>query len=205
MDKRYMPRKDSTLLQWLGNFSTQIGVSGATVGLDPTGIKAQQDLCSAVITAIQADEAAHSTWRAAVAHTATVKDQSLTQLAAAIDHIDTSPGCTDAIRASLGIVPPQVQTIAYGEIKVSFSLEQLPGRVVVHWKKGPLDGVNVYGQRGSETGWTLLARDNRTPYDDVRPLAQPGTAELRRYRLIGVANDEEVTPPSDIVSITVAE
>jgi hypothetical protein len=200
-----MPRKDSSLLQWLGNFSAQIGVYGPTVGLDAAGIKAQQDLCATVISSVQADETAHSAWRAAVAHSATVKADSLKALAAVIAHIETAPGCTDAIRASLGIVPPQAQTIAYGEIKVSFHLQLLPGRVVVHWQKGPLDGVNVYGQRGSETGWTLLGRDNRSPYDDLRPLAQPGTAELRRYRLIGVANDVEVTPPSDIVSITVSD
>src|ERR1700733_6362304 len=126
MDKRYMPRRDSALLQWLGNYSTQIGTTGATVGVDPPGITAQQGLCTQVITAVQADETAYAAWRSAVAHSATVKATALQSLAAAIDHIDTAPGCTDAIRAALGIVPPQLQTIAFGEIKVAFTLQALP-------------------------------------------------------------------------------
>lgn len=202
---RYFPRADGDLLVWLDNFSKQIPTHGPTVGLDATGIKALQDQCAAVSTAVADDEKAHAAWRSAVAHSATVKQATLRTLAAAIEHLDTSPGCTDAIRAALRTVPPQAQPIALGTHKVAFTLEALPGRVVVKWRKGPLDGVNVYGQRGGETEWRLLGRDNRAPYDDLRPLAQPGTAEVRRYRLTGVLNDQEVTPPSDIVSITIAD
>ena len=137
-----------------------------------------------------------------MAHSATVKEVTLRTLAAAIEHLDTSPSCTDAIRTALRTVAPQAQPIALGSHKVAFALEALPGRVVVKWKKGPLDGVNVYGQRGSETEWRFLGRDNRSPYDDVRPLGTPGVPEERRYRVIGVVDDTEVTPESDTVTIT---
>jgi hypothetical protein len=38
-----------------------------------------------------------------------------------------------------------------------------------------------------------------------RALAQAGTPESRRYRLVGVVNDQEVTPPSDVVTIAIAD
>lgn len=201
---RYMPRADGDLLVWLDNFSKQLATHGATVGLDAAAIKALQDKCTAITTAVGEAERAYAGWRAAVAHSAEVKDGGLKVVAAAVAHLDTHPGCTGAIRASLGITAPQTaeQSVALGEHKVPFKLEGLPGRVVVKWRKGVLDGVNVYGQRGGETEWMLLARDNRPPYDDLRPLMQPGTGEVRRYRLVGVVDDREVTPPSDIASIS---
>lgn len=203
---RYMPRSDGDLLVWLDNFSKQIATHGATVGLDAAGVKALQDRSTAVATAVAEDEKAYAGWRSAVAHSAEVKDGSLRAMAATIAHLDTHPSCTDAIRAALRITPPatSAQSAALGTYKVPFTVEGLPGRVVVKWRKGALDGVNVYGQRDGEKEWTLLARDNRPPYDDLRPIAQPGSSEVRRYRLIGVVDDREVTPPSDIVSISIA-
>jgi hypothetical protein len=205
MNTRYFPRNDGDRLVWLGNFNNQLATYGAAVGLDPAGIKTLQGLCSSVTEAVQADEKAYAAYRAAVAHSATVKDGAFKTLADAIAHMDTAPGCTDQIRAALGIVPTQAQTIALGELKVSFSLQALPGRVVIKWKKGPLDGVNVYSQRGPDTQWVLLGLDLRSPYEDTRPLLQAGTSELRRYRLVGVVHDQEVTPPSDVASIAVSQ
>lgn len=201
---RYMPRADADLLVWLDNFSKQLATHGAAVGLDAAGIKGLQEQCTAISTAVGEDERAYAGWRAAVAHSAAVKDGGLQAVAAAVAHLDTHPRCTDAIRAALGITGPQTQAqpAALSEHKVPFTLEGLPGRVVVKWRKGGLDGVNVYGQRGSETEWVLLGRDTRPPYDDLRPAVQPGASEVRRYRLVGVIDDREVTPPSDIASIS---
>lgn len=203
---RYMPRSDGDLLIWLDNFSKQIATYGATVGVDAAGVKALQDRCAGITAAVSDDEKAYAAWRSAVAHSAAVKDASLRAMAEVIAHLDTHPRCTDATRAALRITAPQAPSlpVALSEHKVAFTLEALPGRVVVRWRKGPLEGVNVYGQREKETEWALLARDNRPPYDDLRPVAQPGASEVRRYRLVGVVNDQEVTPPSDIASISVA-
>lgn len=202
---RYMPRADGDLLVWLDNFSKQLATYGNPVGLDAAAIKALQDKCTAITTAVGETERAYAGWRAAVAHAAAVKDGGLKAVVAAVEHLDTHPGCTNAIRAALGITAPQAaeQSVALGAYKVPFKLEGLPGRVVIKWRKGVLDGVNVYGQRGGETDWMLLARDNRSPYDDLRPPMQPGMSEVRRYRLVGVVDDREVTPPSDIASISI--
>lgn len=206
MATRYLPRADSELLIWLDNYGKQLAAVGKSVGVDATEQKAQQALCAEIATAIQADEAAYANYRAAVAHSAEVKARALKTITSRIDHIDTHPACTDEIRAALRMVAPQAgSSLALSEHKVPLSVEGLPGRVVLKWKKGPLEGVNVYGQRGTETEWLLLGRDNRPPFEDLRPLAARGVPEVRRYRVVGVVADREVTPPSDTVAISIAD
>lgn len=202
---RFLPRSDSDLATWLVTYRTQLATHGKTVGLDATAIKEQQGLCEALGQSIAEDEEAYADWRAAVARTAELKAASLKQILARIEQIRVHPACSDEIQAALGIVNPTPQPVALGELKIPVSLAALPGRVVVTWRKGPLDGVNVYSQRGVESHWLLLGRDNRPPFDDLRPLERPGQPEQRRYRVVGVIDDREVTPPSDIVQITIAD
>jgi len=110
-------------------------------------------------------------------------------------------GCRVAACANWpGRIKPQTVNAVIHAVDIYPTLAALAGASTAKCK--PLDGVNVYGQRGSETEWKLLGRDNRPPYDDVRPLGTPGVPEERRYRVIGVVDDTEVTPESDTVTIT---
>lgn len=205
MARKYLPRNDADLLIWLQNLRDQVGTYATAVGLDAATKKSVLDQAAQLIGSIEADEKAYVAYRAAVAQTAALKASVLTSLVATLDHVDTAPGCTDAIRTALRLVSTQSQEAAPSAYKVPLSVDALPGRVVLRWRKGPLDGINVYGQRGSETQWLLLGRDNRPPYDDLRPLEKPGVAEQRRYRVVGVINDQEVTPVSDVVSVTIGD
>ena len=205
MSNRYLPRNDADLVTWLGTFSKQLPNYGKQVGLDDAAVKAQQGLCDEVIAAVAEDEKAYAEWRAKVARTAEIKARVLKQVIARIEQIRSHPACSDEVKAALGIVSPVSQGVSLSDLKVPLQLEALPGRVVVKWRKGPLDGVNVYGQRGDESQWLLLGRDNRPPYEDLRPLSKQGVPEVRRYRVVGVVDDREVTPASDVVQITVID
>ncbi|HMU39209.1 MAG TPA: hypothetical protein PKE31_09375 [Pseudomonadota bacterium] len=202
MPPKYFPRADADLLIWLQNLRDQLPGCATAVGMDAATKKSVLDLSTQLTQAIEADEKAYQAYRTAVAHSATMKATTLASLAAALDHVSTAPGCTDAIRVALRLQGSQTHAVSVSSYKVPLAAEAMPGRVVLRWKKGPLDGVNVYGQRGSETEWRFLGRDNRSPYDDVRPLGTPGVPEERRYRVIGVVDDTEVTPESDTVTIT---
>ena len=204
MAPKYLPRNDADLLIWLQNLRDALPTHASAVGMDAVTQKTVLDQSSQLTTALAADEKAYQAYRTAVAHSATVKANVLTSITAAMSHASTAPGCTDAIRTALRLQGPQAQPVAPSTYKVPLSPEVLPGRVVLGWRKGPLDGVNVYSQRGTDTEWRLLGRDNRPPFDDLRPLEKSGVPELRRYRVIGVIGDTEVTPESDVVSVTVA-
>ena len=53
-----------------------------------------------------------------------------------------------------------------------------------------------------QTAWNFLARDTSSPYIDNRPLATPGTAEVRETMAYGGLNDQQIGLQSDIVSVT---
>ena len=205
MAPKYLPRNDADLLIWLQNLRDALPSHAATVGMDAASQKGVLDQVALLTAALVADEKAYQSYRTAVAHSATVKASALGSIIATMSHVSTAPSCTDAIRTALRLQGPQSQPVAPSTYKVPLSSEVLPGRVVLGWRKGPLDGVNVYSQRGTDTEWRLLGRDNRPPFDDVRPLEKPGVPEVRRYRVIGVVDDTEVTPASDVVSVTVGQ
>ena len=180
MPPKYFPRNDADLLIWMQNLREQIATYATAVGLDAAAKKSVLDQSGQLVTAIEADEKAYVAYRTAVANTAAVKASALASLAMTLDHVITAPGCTDAIRTALRLHGPQSQPVAANTYKVPLSTEAMPGRVVLRWKKGPLDGINVYGQRGSETEWRLLGRDNvpaqSTPSQEANGLWLPGVS-----------------------------
>jgi hypothetical protein len=64
--------------------------------------------------------------------------------------------------------------------KVSFDLatakpilsgtDKTGGMAVMHFIKGPTEGVNMYCQREGDADWVLIGRANHSPFIDNRPL-----------------------------------
>lgn len=65
--------------------------------------------------------------------------------------------------------------------------------------------MNLYSRKNSDVESALIViRLLKFPYFDERPLAVPGTPEVREYMAMGVLNDEEVGQPSEIREIVFA-
>jgi hypothetical protein len=72
-------------------------------------------------------------------------------------------------------------------------LISLPNSVVrIDWKKGKFHGVAIYSKRGDETDWTLLDKDNYSPYIDTRPPLEAGKPEIRYYKFVYLYEDKRV-------------
>jgi hypothetical protein len=74
---------------------------------------------------------------------------------------------------------------------------------VLGFTKGKADGVRIYSKRGSETAFTFLAIDTRSPYVDNRPNLVPGTPEKREYYAFLYDDDTVIGVQSATISITV--
>ena len=74
----------------------------------------------------------------------------------------------------------------------------------IGWDKSISDGVNIYSKRGDEADFTLLHRDNESPYTDDRPLLVAGKPELREYKAVFVVGDIEVSQFSDEITVNCA-
>ena len=82
-----------------------------------------------------------------------------------------------------------------------FGTDQTGGRVQIGWDKSISDGVNIYGKRGAEADFTLLHRDNDSPYTDDRPFLVAGKPELREYKAVRILADAEIGLFSDEIVV----
>ena len=89
---------------------------------------------------------------------------------------------------------------------------QTGGSVQIGWDKSISDGVNIYSKRGAEADFTLLHRDNESPYTDARPLLVAGKPELRvglasrlrEYKAVRILADAEIGLFSDEIVVNCA-
>jgi hypothetical protein len=126
----------------------------------------------------------------------------ISRIRAVIGRIKAHPGYTDAIGEQLQIVGSKTDDLNVAEAKPTFKAAPSVGKVTLDWTKGDLDGVVIEGQRGAETTYTLLDKDFKSPFVDMRPNLTAGQPEVRRYRMIYLLDDAVVGTYSNEVAIT---
>lgn len=114
--------------------------------------------------------------------------------------IKAHPNYTDAMGEDLGIVAPE-DTTAIGAPALKIILDG--GSPVISFKKGKSDGIKIYCKRGTETEFSFLAVDTRSPYTDNRPNQTAGTTETRQYYAYYIKADAQVGKQSTVAEISV--
>lgn len=124
------------------------------------------------------------------------------RIRAAIAQIKAAPGYTDAIGEQLLIVGDGADDLNPNDGKPEFKALPKFGSVILDWKKGDFDGVLIESMRGTETAFSFLDKDYKSPFPDMRPNLVAGVPEVRRYRMIYLLDDQVVGVWSDEVVIT---
>ena len=199
----FIPRRWGDRVNWLNNVTTKIATHGPTLGLAAAKVTEIQNRCTTATTAIQAVTAKENELDSAIAGRATTIDAEFSALRTEFNSLKTNSAMTPAIATDLQIVGT---TTAFdpNTFKPELSGSVVGGGVEVRFKKGQTGGVNISTRLRGQTAWTFLARDTNSPYLDNRPLAVPGTPEVREYLAYGVVDDQQIGLPSDIVSVTFA-
>lgn len=197
----FIPTKDASLVNWANNYKTKIATHGPTLGLTAAQITAQQNRCTNVINSIQTVEVKKSDYQSAVEAKDTTKTTEIGVLRTDIGAMKTNAAMTAAIAADLGIVGTP-DAFDPSTFKTQLTVEVVAGSVRIKFVKSKTDGVNIYARLKGQSAWTFLARDTASPYVDTRPLATPGTAEVREYMAFGVIDDAQIGQQSDIASVT---
>ncbi len=117
-----------------------------------------------------------------------------------VGQIKTNSAYTNAMGEDLGIVADES---ASALTKPVLTVKLEGADPVIGFKKGSSDGIKLYSKRGSETDFSFLAVDTRSPYVDNRPNLVPGTTEKRTYQAYFIVNDAQVGGVSDDISIKV--
>jgi hypothetical protein len=204
VSSKLFPARGGDLAIHLQNFRDRLASEGKTLGWEAAAIKAAQGRCDRILGALALSEQRLADYKAQISATKAVKQTELTALRSEVRRIKASAKFSEEIGRSLGIVSATAPQTIVGNTKAVAKAEVRKGSVRIRWKKGALDGVNVYMRRQGDSEWRLLGRDNVSPYDDTQPLAQPGVPEVREYHVHGVVRDQEVGAPSDLCSVLFA-
>lgn len=117
-----------------------------------------------------------------------------------VGQIKASPAYTVSMGEDLGIVADE-SSVELTKPELTVKMEG--GLPVIGFKKSKSDGIKLYSKRGSETTFSFLAVDTRSPYVDNRPNETPGTPETRAYYAYFIVNDEQVGDQSAEISLKV--
>ena len=203
MKKYFVPRRLGDFDTWLENLSEQIENYGPTLGLDPAMITDLQNRIAQIrqfyadwITADSNAEAANQAFQ-------DDKLDGMTEMILpAINHIKTLGAYTNTIGQAMKVIGNEADT-DLSDKKPKISVKLAGGMPECGFVKSHSDGVRFYRKRGSETNFSFLAVDTRSPYVDNEPNEIPGTPEKREYYAFYMVDDQQVGLQSDVVEIVV--
>jgi ribosomal protein L29 len=194
----YMPHSESEMMLWLSNFSSKLTTYSAAVGLTPADVTAATAASTQLTTSLNQLEQARTNVKMLTTTKDAMKTATINSMRKMVTRIKAATGYNDSIGQDLGIIGSATD-VDLDTSKPSLKAEVFPGYVRISFTKKPFTGVAIYTRLKGSTGWTFLARDTYSPYDDNRPPAS-GQSEVREYMAIGLDGDNEVGQQSDIIS-----
>ena len=126
-----------------------------------------------------------------------------------VNRIKAAPAYTTTVGVDLNIVLTgaagaiSAMAATVNAAKPTLTVEVAGGVVVIKFLKSGYNGIAIETQTGTDTTWHFLTNALFSPYQDTRPAAVPGAAEVRRYRAMFLKKNEPVGQWSDIVSVAV--
>ena len=198
----FVPRTDNDFLVWHDQFKLAAPGVGVALGLTPAELTAITGDNTALHTKFSAAANAEATAQQATGERRDARRSAEQRARLLARRMKLSPTYTAAQGSALGIEGPE-DTTDLSTAKPTLSARDLAHCVIeLSFNKSKSDGVNLYGQRGTEPGFTFLARDTESPYVDNRPLLVAGQPEVRQYHAVYVLADVEVGLPSDVAVVT---
>ncbi len=199
-NKDYYPKTDERFLVWFDNFIDKAQVHAATIGLTPADITQFQNDFTDAAKQVTDVENSRTTTQALVKKKNDLFDQVEKLIRDKVVILKRQSGYTKSIGEDLGVVPAEAglgKGLPIENIKPSFAPTIMPDRVRLDWVKSEFDGVVIQCKRGNEINFSLLGKDNVSPYEDMRPSNNPDTPETRIYRMRYLIKDNEVGQWSD--------
>jgi len=198
--ENYFPPKIADRRAWALKYKGAIALEGATLGMLPADIIAEQKQCDTIIASIDVADAE--------AVVAKQKNQDrdttiVTEMGTLRPKIKTHKaytGYTPAIGEALSVIGTGI-VVDPLTVKTIVKLAKIPLGVDIKFDLEHCEGGDVYCKRGAEAGFTFLKSITHPHSIDTRPNAGGAASEQRQYYVILLINDIEVGIPSDIVTI----
>ena len=196
----FMPHTDDTRVSFNKNIKAKIAVQGVATGLTVAEATQMETYADEIINTIEDCAAAHIASSTATTTKDLIVNKNEKEQRIFFGRMKKNKNFTKAIGDDL-LINPIVDAEKTAAEKAKIKLAVKPGKVIISFVKGKLDGMNIYVRLAGKPGWEKLAYNSYSPYEDKRPLVVAGVSEHREYMGIGVVHDEEVTLQSDIMEI----
>ena len=201
----FVPQSFENLAEWLALQQSGVTLVLATaIGASAAEHTAFQAAVTASKTPLDEVVALRQQIEAKIAALRPILDTQLPVVRAFISRGKTSPGCTGDIKVTQQWLGEQHE-IDYGSQRPKLRIEVQRGQIKIAGQKPGFDAVNIYSRKKGEVEWKLICtRLLKFPFYDERPLAVPGTPEVREYMAVGVVDNEETGQPSEIKEVVYA-
>ncbi len=203
--KDYVPKTEGELLPWGDNFVNKL-----------PSFKTELEISDTVLTRLAAEydtlkqkiNQAENTKRTLQSHVQEKNDS----IAAFVKDVRNEVAIakrraayTKVIGENLGVeaAAASLDPGIIATAKPNFFPTPLPDMIRLDWLKWAFDGVVIQCKRGSETAFTEIGKDMRSPFEDTRKNLTPDVPEVRIYRMRYLLNDVEVGQWSDEIRIVV--
>ena len=229
--KGYMPPREGDSAKWLAVRSHGIAKYGATLGLSPAEITDAQANCAfgAAVIEVQDEVIGYArsltqfkqaalwatgpctAWPAGYTVPADLPPVShagvLALTTLLVKRLKAHPAYTVDIGKELGIegaAPVVTAAASVAEAKPLLKLRlDTGGHPLVLWKKGDMEGVEIWVDRGDGKGSALLAFDTMPDYLDTATLPAVGASAVWTYKAIYHIGGGQIGQWSDDVKISV--
>ncbi len=223
--KYYLPDGDDPRATWLSTLATGVGALPAAWNILPAQITSLHNDANAFKYDLLMIEAAAKFDKGCTANKNELRDGPVATAVLAFPAFTPPPGapipvqpgifvrvalfvaqlkkndlCTEAIQIALGIQGEEI-VIDFTTMQPTLTLHHEGGHIHISYVRTHADGIYLFGERGTETEFTLLATITKTTFNDTRPNLIVGQAENRRYRAFFMVGDVMVGIESAVFSI----
>ena len=197
----YLPHQDGALNSFEDTFKLQLPVIAAKLGIPAEEANAVINVITDHQSAFADMNVKKKASNSAVEKNASAKAAAVSEIRRISQRVKSTSGYTDEIGKELGIVGSEDTGVDFTSIKPTLKFSIVGGSVVLSFNKQHTDGVKIYSKRSGETGFTFLAVDTASPYEDNRPKVNPALPEERQYYAYYFYNDQQVGQQSDILTV----
>jgi hypothetical protein len=198
----FIPKREAAQYAWLKNLKDNLPNHVADIDITPARLAQVNAWIDAQLAAHVLARQKRAEWLGASSQKKLVSKTSLAGLRKEIARWKTADAGTTGMVAGLRLsasVPALDASTHQPELEAFVHANMVRLRI----KKRGAAGVNIYMRLDGTAEWHLVGRATRSPYLDRTPVAVPGQAETREYRLISVVNDREIGQPSDVARLAV--
>lgn len=224
MKAHFLPKTDGELSLWLQNFASKLPSYQTILNLSAEDLSSAARDAETLSYSLKISEAYRNEWKERTSFKKILKEGNgaaitlptppveppapqgtiisgiVPRIRKFSQRIKKHPNFTTSIGIDLGLIGTDVNRDASAlqpEIKAVFS----GGEVVIAWKKGVSDGIDIYVDRG--TGWEFLATDFQPNFTDKYRLSAEAAAAKWKYKARYRIGDEQAGNWSNVVEVAV--